>query len=275
MQSLTLSATETEVPVGTSQQISVAALLSDGSTTLSTSQVWSSADENIATVSSTGLVSIKSSATAGDTVVIELKALDLPGSGTYISNTITITVDDPILSSIAITTSAPTIPRGTALTLDKAGTLTDNSTGLPTSLTWSSSNTDIATVDDNGNVTINAAAVLGSQATITVTAPVETGSTDLVSSSVNVTAGQASLQSFTMSASSTDVPIGTSQQINVAALLSDGGTTLATNQIWSSSDETVATVDSGGLVSIKSDATENDSVVIELKALDLPGLRTT
>ncbi|MDC2890193.1 beta strand repeat-containing protein [Psychrosphaera algicola] len=274
LQSLTLSATETDVPVGTLQQIAISALLSDGSTTLSTSQVWSSADENIATVSNTGLVSIKSSATAGDTVGIELKALELSGSTTYITDTLTLTVGDPILSSIEITTAPPTISRGTSLDISAMGTLTDNNNGLPTTLTWTSSNTSVATVDNTGEVTILAAASVGSQATITVTAAVETDSSQLVSDTVTVTAGQARLQSLTLSATETDVPVGTSQQISVAALLSDGGTTLSTAQVWSSADENIATVNSEGLVTFKPTATVGDTVGIELKALELSGSTT-
>ncbi|MDC2890195.1 beta strand repeat-containing protein [Psychrosphaera algicola] len=278
LETLTMSASETTVPVGTTQQISVAGVLSDTSTTLLTTQIWSSGDTSIATVDNGGLVTIKPDATVGDTVVIELKALELPDSSTYITDTITLTVDNPIIASVAITTAAPTIPKGADLTLATLGTFSDTSTeelgDLSWASTWTSSSTSVATVNASGVVFIDDAAAVGSQSTITVTTPVESGSSVTVSGTVIVTVGQPILETLTMSASETTVPVGTTQQISVAGVLSDTSTTLLTTQIWSSGDTSIATVDNGGLVTIKPDATVGDTVVIELKALELPDSST-
>ncbi|MBU2880508.1 Ig-like domain-containing protein, partial [Psychrosphaera sp. I2R16] len=231
LETISLSATNTTVPVGTTQQVVAVGSLSNGTNGILTSQIWSSSDTDTATVNSSGLVTFKPSATAGDTVDIELRALAQAGSSTYISGNITLTVGDPILSGIEITTSPPTISRGTTLSITAVGTLTNNNNGLPTPLTWSSSNTDVATVDTNGVVTIKASASVGSQAAITVSAAVTAGSSVTVRDTLTVTAGQARLQSLTLSATEMDVPVGTSQQISVAALLSDGSTTLSTSQV--------------------------------------------
>jgi len=108
------------------------------------------------------------------------------------------------------------------------------------SVTWSSDNTSVATVDQNGNVS----ALASGTATITVTT---TDGNKTASCTVTVTAPPAPVEVNSISMKSTaTIGIGASETLTVTYDPADANTSKALT--WSSSDNSVATVDENGKV---------------------------
>ncbi|WP_099469305.1 Ig-like domain-containing protein [Konateibacter massiliensis] len=105
---------------------------------------WTSSNTGVASVDSTGLVKALSAGTA----VISAASTD--GSNITAACAITVLPDVVGVSSITLTKTKTAIAKGSSETLS-ASVLPENATD--TSVTWSSSNTKVATVDQNGKVT--------------------------------------------------------------------------------------------------------------------------
>ena len=104
---------------------------------------WSSGTPATATISATGLASAKA---VGTTVI---KAT----SGTIVGST-ALTVKKADLSSIAVTTTNPSIAKGTTATFVATGTFADGTTqNLTTQVTWASSVSGTATIPSAGLAT--------------------------------------------------------------------------------------------------------------------------
>lgn len=195
---------------------------------------WSSNNTDVATVSSSGLVT----AVATGSTTITVTTAD--GGKT---DTCTVTIIIPITSITLSPASLLTTPGETStLVADIFPSDATNKT-----ISWTSDNTNIATIDANGmltavgggTTTITVAAGDGTQTascTIIVTIPV-TGIT-LSSSSLSLTTGQTSVLTSTIS------PANASNQAVT----------------WSSSNSSVATVDSNGVVKAISTGTANITV---------------
>jgi phospholipase C len=105
---------------------------------------WSSSDQSVAKVSSTGLVQALSQGTATITASLD-----------SINQTAKFTVTAPSLSSITVSPSNPSIPFGANQQFTAAMKFSDGSTKDATSVvTWSSSNTSAATISSSGLATI-------------------------------------------------------------------------------------------------------------------------
>lgn len=185
---------------------------------------WTSGDTNIATVDKNGVVTAK----YPGKVVIKATALD----GTYQGATCVVTVTQGA-TGVEIQETA-TVAIGESVTL-KAQVLPDYASNQ--AVTWKSSDENIAYVDENG-------VVVGKQegtAIITVTT-VDGGHSAKCTVSVVITA-----QGITLNRTSVKLEAGYNYQL-VATVTPE--TTTNKDVIWSSSDETVAKVNSKGLVSL-------------------------
>jgi len=193
--------------------------------------VWSSLDETIATVDQTGVVT-----GVGDgTVRIAATAQD--GSG-MVGSAVIVVTPVPVVPVDSVTVA----PDAAALTVGSTTTLT--ATVEPTdatnlAVTWSSSDATVASVDQAGVVT----AVGPGNATVTATA--QDGSGKSGTSTVSVTAPVVPVTSVTVAPSAASLAVGATTALTATVAPTD-----ATNQAvtWSSSDETVATVDQTGVV---------------------------
>ncbi|MFP4597253.1 MAG: Ig-like domain-containing protein [Persicimonas sp.] len=194
---------------------------------------WSSDDTDIATVDSTGQVT----AVAGGTATITAESEGETG-------TAEVSVDDPV-RSVEVTPDPASVDVGQTVTLtatprDQGGNALSGFT-----ITWSSNDTDIATVDSagvasgvaEGSATISAAVDDGSGNTITGTAALTVGATV---DSVTVTPQEAF--------------IFPTEQAQLDASVEDANGNELTGRTvnWTSQDTNVATVDDAGLVTAQS-----------------------
>ena len=244
------------VAAGKSIQLSAEVLPTNaGNKTLS----WQSSDTNVATVSS-GKVTAKS-VTGTQTVTITASATD--GSG--ISDTYEITVT-PVAAAVIISKDGNTVT-GQTIGIDLG--LADKTIQLSAAIkpddasqgvTWSSSNSGVATVTHDGLVT----GIAKGTATITATA------TDGSGTKASVTVNVATLVKDISITGPNEVAAGKSIQLNASALPAD-----ATNKTlaWQSSNVSVATV-SSGKVTAKS-VTRTQTVTITASATDGSGVSAT
>ena len=107
---------------------------------------------------------------------------------------------------------------------------------LATGVTWSSSNPSVATIDGNGLATTVAAG------TTTITATVGT----FTDSSV-ITVVPAHLQSITLTPTNVTMASSTQQQFTAVGNFDDGSTQVLVSALWSSSSNSVLTIDQNGL----------------------------
>lgn len=115
------------------------ASISPSDTTEDKSLTWMSSDNEIATVSSTGLITARNPGEA----IITVK------TSNGISSTCTVTVISEI-TSVALNLTAITLEEGKSQLL--RATINPNDTTDSKELTWKSSNPSVATVDQNGEV---------------------------------------------------------------------------------------------------------------------------
>lgn len=237
--SITLNPTSLTLVEGGSQQISAVV----APTTATNKDItWSSDNSSVATVSGSGLVT----AVAPGTAHIIATAAD--GSGKKASCNVTVESKAVPVTSITVAADAAEIWEGDK-TAVKATVSPDGATDK--SVSWSSDNTAVATVDASGNVT----GVKGGTATITATANDGSG----VKGSCKITV-KGLVKTITLDPATKTVLEGESFTIKATVAPDDAADKSLT---WTSSDESVATVKDGAVVTLKAGtatitATAND-----------------
>ena len=143
-----------------------------------------------------------------------------------------------VLQSIVVTPASPSVAAGLGVQFAAAGHYSDDSTrDLTRTVTWSSSNTNVATISSTGGATTK---TTGST-TITATSSGISGTTTL-------TVTPAALASITVSPASTSIPLGTNAQFTATGIYTDKTQQDLTNSAtWASSSTLVASVSSTGL----------------------------
>ncbi len=146
---------------------------------------------------------------------------------------VTVQLDQPLLVSISLSPPDPQIAVGTTVQLTATGDYGDLSTRDLTALAdWSSSDDNIATVDNKGLVTARAS---GGGATVRATYQGVTGGTV-----VAVTA--AKLTAITLTPTNPSVPVGAQRQFFATGVFSDQTTQDLTSSVtWTTDDPNVAT----------------------------------
>jgi uncharacterized protein YjdB len=215
------------VPVNTTLQLVATGTNSDASTCDITDLVtWSSSTIANATVSAGGL--LKGVAAGSLTVTATL------GS---VTGSTSVSVTAPSITSISVTPDDMTLAIGVGEQYTASAVYSDGSIqDLVTGVTWTSSNSSVATVDGNGLATTVGAG------TTTITASV--GS--FTDSSV-ITVVAAHLQTITLTPTSVTMASGTQQQFTAVGNFDDGSTQVLISALWSSSSSGVLTIDQNGL----------------------------
>ncbi len=188
------------------------------------SVTWSSDETSIATVDN-GVITALGVGTATITVTT------IDGSHTA---EVTVTVTPILVSSVSVDESTVSIVDGLTATI-LATVSPANATDK--SVTWSSSDAQVATVDQSGEIT----AVGEGTANITVTTQDASNITETIV--VTVTAGTVSVTGVSISGSAT-ISIVDGSTASVTATIVPANAT-DNSVTWSSSDDQVATVDNG------------------------------
>jgi hypothetical protein len=154
------------------------------------------------------------------------------------------------LQSIAVTPANPTVTQGIQQQFVATGTYADDSMkDITGQVTWSSSNTTVASINSAGL----ASALAPGMSTISAALSGVTGSTTL-------TVSPATLKSIAVSPANPAITKGTQQQFTATGTLSDNTTEDLTNQVtWASANTTVATITSTGLASALTPGTSDIS----------------
>ncbi|MFB3815866.1 MAG: Ig domain-containing protein [Terriglobales bacterium] len=156
--SISVTPSNPNVAVGSTQQFTAVGVNDDGSTTNVSSVTWSASPDSVATIDANGLAT----AVAAGAAVITAQSDTLTGQTTM-------NVTTSPLTSITISSpnSVQTVAAGSTLQLTATATFADNTSKDVTSqVTWQSSNTAVATISATGLVT----GVAASATPVTITA---------------------------------------------------------------------------------------------------------
>src|SRR5690606_17884829 len=229
--SVTVSPAEASVPAGTTVQLTAEVKDAGGNVLNDRAVNWSSSDTAVATVSASGLVT----GVATGTATITAASGDKSGSAK-----VTVTPSQSAaVARVEISPSADTLD-ALGAKVQFAATAYDGD-GAPVTgarITWASLNPNIATVDSMGNVTAKAVGA----ALIVAAAPC-CGKAD--------TAGVVVRQvvaSVSVSPSSRSIAVAESYRLSAGAEDANGNPVPDATFVWTSSNNSVATVDGTGLV---------------------------
>jgi Big-like domain-containing protein len=231
--SIAVTAPSLSLAKGTSEQFTATGTYSDNSTQNITGSVtWSSQTTSVATITSGGMVTAVGTGTSN----IEAALGAVNGSAT-------LTVTAPTLVSIAVTPANPTIGTTGTEQFTATGKYSDNSTqNLTTTVTWSSSQMNIATISNTAGTNGLATAVTNGNTTIQAMLGSVQGSTMLTVSAVSLQVIVVSPQNPSIADS------GATQAFTATGHYSDGTTqNLTATATWTSSNGGVASVNGSGL----------------------------
>lgn len=239
--SVELTAPAPSVRAGNTLTMGVKVKDANGNSVGNVAIYWSSSNTAIATVSSSGVVT----ALSKGEVQIAVSALGKSASKT-------LTVSDREVAIVQIAPTSVSVRIGTTVTLVAQTLDAEGRTLTQRNISWSSSNTAIATVTNEGVVT----ALAVGAATITATSEGRSG-TAAVTATVNPVA------TVVISPASDTLGVGT--EGTMTATLRDAGGLLLTNRTinWNSSNVQVATVSSTGVVTALSPGNAVISAVSE------------
>ncbi len=233
IETIILNKTDITLTKGTSETLQ--ATINPSDTTDDKTLKWTSSNPNIATVDNTGKVT----AVGGGTATITVKSQN----GKEASCEVKVTSK---IESISLNKSNITLSKGTSETLK--ATINPSDTTDDKTLKWTSSNPNIATVDNTGKVT----AVGGGTATITV----KSQNGKEASCEVKVTS---KIESISLNKSNITLSKGTSETLKATINPSDA--TDDKTLTWKSEDENIAKVDGNGKVTGVGTGTTNITVI--------------
>ena len=232
IETIILNKTDITLTKGTSETLQ--ATINPSDTTDDKTLKWTSSNPDVATVDNTGKVT----AVGGGTATITVKSQN----GKEASCEVKVTSK---IESISLNKSNITLSKGTSETLK--ATINPSDTTDDKTLKWTSSNPNIATVDNTGKVT----AVGGGTATITV----KSQNGKEASCEVKVTS---KIESISLNKSNITLSKGTSETLKATINPSDA--TDDKTLTWKSEDENIAKVDGNGKVTGVGTGTTNITV---------------
>ena len=216
---------------GLTSQFIATGLYTDNSTqNLTASVAWTSSDSTVASLSN-------ASASHGLAMSVSPGSVTITAASGSVSGSTDLTITPAALVSIALMPADPSIANGTKQQFAATGTYTDTSThDVTATVTWSSSDTTVATIS-NASGSNGLASSIG-QGTATITAAL-----GAISGSTGLTVTPAALVSIAVIPANSSIANGTSQQFAATGTYTDNSTQpLTTSVTWSSSATTVAAI---------------------------------
>ena len=211
--------------------------------------VWSSNNSTVASVSNTGWVQANSIGTA----IITCYSTD--GSGVYSQCTVKVSPLIIYVTSVSLNATSATLNVGDTKQLYAS---VSPSSATDKSVSWSSSNSSVASVSSNGLVTAN------SSGSATITCKANDGSGKTATCSITVKESTVYVTGISLNISSASLNVGDTKQLT-ATITPYNATDKSVS--WSSSNYSVASVSSNGLVT----AVSSGSATITCKANDGSG----
>ncbi|ARD20865.1 Ig-like domain-containing protein [Shewanella japonica] len=212
---------------------------------ITTSVAWSSSDTDLATI-------ISGSATAVKEGIVSISA----SLNSISSNSASLTVTTEELVSIQITPATISLAKGTSTSYVATGTYTDNTTqDITTSVAWSSSDTNVATILSGVAITVN-------EGIVSISASLNS----ISSNSASLTVTTEELVSIQITPATISLAKGTSTSYVATGTYTDNTTQDITPSVaWSSSDTNVATILSGVATTISEGMT---SISVNLSGIN-------
>ena len=219
------------LPVGTTQQFTATAILSDGTTRNETAMATFTSDTpGVVGISTARMNRGRATAVMAGSAII---------TATYMgfTDTTTVTVTDAVIVQISVSPAGQTLPVGTRRQFTAQAIRSDGtSVGITGMATWTSDTPGVADVSTAGATRGQVTAVMGGTANIIATYMGFTGS-------VLVTVSPATLVSVQVTPFTPTLTLGTSLQFVATAIYSDGTNTAVTGMAtWQSDTMGVAQV---------------------------------
>ncbi len=229
---LVISPTSVGGSVGSNTALTATAQNQSGQPINGTTFTWASSNPQVASVDNTGMVTLVSAGSAKISATAGGLTTSVPAVATA-----------AVVHVAAVSVTPGTVTLNPTNTAQLNAVLTDSAGNVVTgfAVTWSSSNTSVATVSTNGLLT----AVAVGSAVITASS---NGKTATVNATV-VAQSPASVASVTVAPTTVSVTTGHSVQLTASVKDSVGNVLGGRTVTWSSSNPSVATVSSTGLVS--------------------------
>ncbi|MDE2847601.1 MAG: Ig-like domain-containing protein [Gemmatimonadota bacterium] len=215
--------------IGDTHQLMAVARTSEGTMVAGLTFAWSSDDNEVATVDSTGLVSAVGAGMADITAMTE--------ETTSEPVTVTVAEPPPIVDRVTVTPSSATIEEGETRRFTATAYESDNTVIPDKTFTWSSSNPSVATVSPSSGSATTARGVIAGTTTIEATVD---GKSD--TARLTVTEPPPVVDRVSVSPSSASIEEGETRRFTATAYESDGTVIPGKTFTWSSSNPSVATV---------------------------------
>ena len=172
-------------------------------------------------------------------------------SGAAITGQATLTVTEAVVEGLTVTSDKASVAAGLQAQFTATPKYTDGTTTPAVAITWTSSDDTVASVDSSGLITTKKAAT--TPVTITATYTPTSGVAITGQATLKVTA--AVVKELTVTSDKTSVAAGLQAQFTATPKYTDDTIVPAVKVVWTSSDDTVASVDSNsGLVTTKKDS---------------------
>ncbi len=196
---------------------------------------WSSGDEEVATISADGTVSALSSGTVTITATATSKGGS--GKGKVGKGQVKVTTGKIPVASVSVAPSTDTLITSATLQLIATPKDSDGNALGGRTVSWTTSNSSVATVSSSGVVR----GVAPGKSTITATVEGAAGA-------ATVTVTLPPVASVSVSPSSAQLEVGKSVTLTATTVDATGGTLSGRTVTWSSGKSSVATVSSSGVV---------------------------
>jgi hypothetical protein len=257
---LAMTPAVSSVPAGETIQLSVRAMMSDGSTKdvtqIQVGTTYTSSDQSRAVVSANGVVTVPPTAMNGEVIITAKSAGKIVKS--------TVIVSSPILKEIEVIPTSQTLHKEDSLSLSVKGLYSDGEIkdlkSESTGTTYISSVPSRAMVDSNGNITIPSTATYGD-----VTITIKNGQ---IKKAITLTVKEDISKILTQLKAKTEnfiVQREESFQLEITGLYGDGAekdlSTSEEGTSYISSVPSRALVDANGLITIPSSATYGNATI--------------